>query len=71
MNRYLDLKIHPYAVLKNGERIAFFSNLVCAAEIVSWRGGATVENIATGQTWLRHSCLEIAGSPRPARERAA
>ncbi len=71
MNRYLNLTIHQYAVLKNGERIAFFSNLTCAAEIASWRNGGGVENIATGQTWARYDCLEIAGSPRKARIEAA
>lgn len=60
MNRWLDLKLHPYAVLKHGERVAFFSTLICAAQVAGWRGAAAVENLTTGQTWLRHSCLEIA-----------
>lgn len=62
MNRYLDLKLHPYAVLKHGERIAFFTNLLCAAQVATWRSAEGVENLTTGQSWLRHACLDIAGA---------
>lgn len=71
MNRYLNLVLHPYAVLKDGERIAFFTNLTCAAQVATWRGAAAVENVSTGQTWLRHACLEIANNTHIARSAAA
>ncbi len=70
MNRYLDLKIHPYAVMLHGEPVAFFSTLICAAQVASWRGG-TVENLGSGQAWLRHSCLDIASTCHVIAERVA
>jgi hypothetical protein len=59
--KQLDLKLHPYAVLQHGERVAFFTNIVAAAQIISWRGGGGVENLVTGQKWSRFQCLDIAG----------
>lgn len=71
MNRFLNLKLHQYAVLLHGERIAFFTNLVCAAQVATWRGAESVENPDSGQSWDRHACLDIASTSHIIAARAA
>ncbi len=58
---HLNLKLHPYAVLQNGERTAFFSNLELAAQRVRDSIAGGVIHLWTKQEWGRAQCQQIAG----------
>ena len=59
--KQLDLKLHPFVVMKNGQRVAFFSNLDCAADTVFRRPSKadSVVHLPSGDIWERQECAVI------------
>jgi hypothetical protein len=54
----LNLSLHRYAVLQNGERTAFCTNFEGAAWLVAQRGADGVVNLVSDQFWSRDACFE-------------
>lgn len=57
----LDLRLHPYVCLKEGVRVAFFSNLACAADTVFRRPrfADSVLYLTGNRLWTRLECRDI------------